>query len=270
MSLTGLFLCTFLVVHVVGNLQLFYHDEGLAFNQYTVFMTSFPLIKFISYGLYAFILLHAIDGLWLAYRNRKARPVKYAAWNNQSTWASRNMGILGTILLVFLVVHMGNFWYQYKFGYLPYRQYEENLATGEITSKSYFVNDGSRNLSESSADALAVGPAIKGKQEEYVRDGANGEKIRVTIVKDLYEQVEKTFSSDANPLAWLMVLIYVVSMAALAYHLVHGFQSGFQTLGWNHPKYNPLIRFIGTAVFAIAIPIGFALMPLYFFVRSLG
>jgi succinate dehydrogenase / fumarate reductase cytochrome b subunit len=263
MALTGLFLCSFLVVHLIGNLQLFYKDEGLAFNQYAVFMTSFPLIKFISYGLYAFILLHAFDGISLAIRNRKARPVRYAEVNNQSTWASRNMTMLGTVLLVYLIVHMSNFWFQYKFGYVPYRQYEENLTTGQIVSKSYFDAE-SRELSKSSDAALAVGPAIKGKQEEYVRDGESGEKIRVTIVKDLYAEVEESFK---NP---LLVLLYVFGMVALAYHLVHGFQSAFQTLGLNHPKYNPLIRFLSVGVFAIAIPIGFAAMPIYFYVKSLS
>ena len=63
MALTGLFLCTFLIVHVTGNLQLFKEDQGLAFNTYTVFMTTNPFIKTISYGLYAFILIHAFTGL---------------------------------------------------------------------------------------------------------------------------------------------------------------------------------------------------------------
>src|SRR5438477_12369983 len=112
MALTGLFLCLFLVVHVSGNLQLFKNDSGLAFNQYSVFMTTNPLIKAISYILYATILYHAYKGLVLAWKNQKARPVKYAAFDGKanSPWASRNMGILGTIILVFIIIHMNDFW----------------------------------------------------------------------------------------------------------------------------------------------------------------
>ncbi|MCE2846097.1 MAG: hypothetical protein LW707_03575 [Sphingobacteriales bacterium] len=81
MALTGLFLCIFLVVHVSGNLQLFKDDNGMSFNQYSVFMTTFTPIKVVSYLLYATVIVHAINGFYLMGRNRKARPVAYA-----STW----------------------------------------------------------------------------------------------------------------------------------------------------------------------------------------
>lgn len=240
MSLTGLFLCSFLVVHMSGNLQLFYNDQGLAFNRYAVFMTTFPPIKIVSYLLYASIIGHAIDGLYLAYRNRKARPVQYAQVNKSSSWASRNMAVLGTVLLVFIAVHMSGFWYQYKFGHVPYRQYTENLQTGEITAAPY-------------------AGTIKNKMEEYMKD----ESTRVTIVKDLYTEVAEAFKMLP------IVLLYVIAMFAVAYHLVHGFQSAFQTLGINHPKYNGLINFLSIGVFAVLIPLGFAAMPIYFFIKSL-
>jgi len=70
MSLTGLFLCLFLVVHMLGNLQLFFDNTGEAFNTYAYTMTTNPLIKIISYGNYFFILLHAVAyfGIsWLAH-----------------------------------------------------------------------------------------------------------------------------------------------------------------------------------------------------------
>ncbi len=77
MSLTGLFLILFLLVHMSGNLQLFNDDGGESFNIYAYFMTHNPLIKTISYGLYFFILLHTIQGIALAAKNRSARKVKY-------------------------------------------------------------------------------------------------------------------------------------------------------------------------------------------------
>ncbi|MEZ4905650.1 MAG: succinate dehydrogenase cytochrome b subunit [Spirosomataceae bacterium] len=244
MALTGLFLCSFLIVHLSGNLQLFKSDDGLAFNVYAVFMTSNPLIKTISYGLYALILVHAFEGLYLAYQNRQARGsqsyVMIDGKANSSVF-SRNMAILGTVLLVFIVVHMSNFWFEYKFGYVPYTQYEQNLVTGEVSATPY---DGQ----------------INGKMEEFIREESN---TRVIIVKDLYRSVMEGFR---NP---LLVLFYVLAMFSVSFHLVHGFKSAFQTLGINHPKYNPLINFLGAGVFGIIIPIGFALMPLFFYFKSL-
>src|SRR5690554_2068904 len=81
MSLTGIFLCVFLVIHLIGNLQLFKDDGGLSFNVYANFMTSFGPIKIVSYLLYASIVLHAVYALIITYRNRKARPVGYAVFN---------------------------------------------------------------------------------------------------------------------------------------------------------------------------------------------
>lgn len=242
MALTGLFLCTFLIVHMVGNLQLFKDDQGMAFNTYTVFMTSNPVIKTISYGLYFLILFHAFWGLWVTYQNRKARSVRYAVVNNSSSWASRNMAVLGTVLLVYLAVHMGDFWYEFKFGHLPYVEYVENVNTGALTS-------------------------VKEMEAGYTQDvkmvqfASEAEGTHTVVVKDLYKEVDESFS---NP---LIVIFYILAMVALSFHLIHGFQSGFQTLGINHPKYNPLIKFIGIGVFAIIIPIAFAAMPIYFFLK---
>jgi len=242
MSLTGLFLCTFLVIHMVGNLQLFKDDNGFAFNKYAVFMTTNPLIKTTSYLLYFTILFHAFKGLWLAFKNIKARPVKYQAFDGKanSHWSSRNMGILGTIILIFISVHMSNFWWEYKNGHVPYTRYMENIQTGEIVS-----------------DYMPKEFTMHTKLEEQTEG-----LMKVTIVKDLYREVAEEFKTE-----WWLVALYVISMAALAFHLFHGFSSAFQTLGLNHKKYNGLINIIGIGVFAILLPIGFAAMPLYFFIK---
>ncbi|MFN7313947.1 MAG: succinate dehydrogenase cytochrome b subunit [Bacteroidota bacterium] len=234
-ALTGLFLCTFLIIHVTGNLQLFKNDNGMAFNLYTVFMTTNPLIKTVSYVLYASILFHAFKGIQLTLKNRNARPVQYAgsAGGANSHWTSRSMGILGTIILVFIAVHLSDFWWEYKFGELPYVQYTENLVTGEVTSMKH--------------------APIHDSMEEWV-EGNN----KYIVVKDLFLEVKESFQ---NP---LIVIVYVLSMFALGFHLYHGFQSGFQTLGLNHPRYNPAINFLGLWVFSIIIPALFAMMPVYF------
>lgn len=121
MSLTGLFLISFLTVHMSGNLLLFQNDDGLAFNAYAKFMTTNPVIKTVSYLLYTGIIVHSVWALILSVHNRSVRPVGYAVSkaSANSSWNSRNMGILGTIVLVFLIIHMRSFWYEMKFGSLP-------------------------------------------------------------------------------------------------------------------------------------------------------
>ena len=124
MALTGLFLCSFLVGHLLGNLQLFIPiEEGgrEAFNEYAQFMTTNPLVKVLSYLTYASVLFHVIDGFVLVLQNRKARPTRYAVEKGSanSGWSSRNMAVLGTIVLVFIVTHMQNFWWKMHFGDMP-------------------------------------------------------------------------------------------------------------------------------------------------------
>ncbi len=133
MALTGLFLCLFLVGHLLGNLQLFIEGEAgrVAFNEYAKFMTSNPLIKIMSYITYASILFHVIDGFVLTIANKKARPVKYVVekGSRNSSWASRNMALLGTALLVFIVTHMMNFWWVMHFGDMPVHKGVKDLHT---------------------------------------------------------------------------------------------------------------------------------------------
>ena len=209
MALSGLFLCLFLVGHLVGNLQLFITgDEGQqAFNEYAHFMTTFPLVKLLSYLTYAAVLFHVVDGIALTMQNRKARPTGYVKEKGSAnaSWSSRNMGILGTIILVFLVSHMQNFWYVMHFG-----------PIGEV----------------------------------------NG-------LKDLHTVVMNFFGPE-NGLASLAVAGYVLAQFALGFHLIHGFQSAFQSLGLRHARYSPLIERAGL-LFGIGVPTLFASIPVYLF-----
>jgi len=127
MSLTGLFLILFLVTHLIGNLQLLYDDGGEAFNVYAKFMTSNPLIKMISYGLYFFILLHTVQGLLLWAVNKSKKGSTYVVkTKDNSSWASNNMALLGTLVLFFLFIHMGDFWLKMKMGQLDMVTYDGN------------------------------------------------------------------------------------------------------------------------------------------------
>lgn len=126
MSLTGLFLILFLVVHLGGNLQLLLADGGEAFNIYSYNMANNPLIRVVSIGNFAFILLHVVYSAILTRYNKKSRPVGYAVSKPEknSTWSSRNMGILGTFILIFLLIHLRGFWYEFKFGEIPTAVYD--------------------------------------------------------------------------------------------------------------------------------------------------
>jgi succinate dehydrogenase / fumarate reductase cytochrome b subunit len=236
MSLTGIFLSVFLVVHLVGNLQLLKDDSGYAFNAYALFMTTNPLIKTVSWGLYAIILLHAFKGLALAVTNKNTRHSRYVVSGSQqnSHWTSRNMGILGTIILAFIIVHMSDFWYSYKYGETPWKKYILEYSSGEITAVDTEKPSGNASLNY------------------------NTPIHEVLISKDLYMKVVETFKQP------LFVLFYVLSMLAIAFHLWHGFASAFQSLGLNHKKYNSLIKGLGFAI-SVLVPLGFAIIPVFIY-----
>lgn len=61
--------------------------------------------------------------------------------------------------------------------------------------------------------------------------------------------------------------VYLAGSLVLGYHLLHGFQSAFQSLGLNHPKYTPFIRKL-SVVFAIVVAVGFASFPLWALMRK--
>lgn len=213
MAATGLFLCTFLVGHLLGNLQLFVTgEEGRdAFNKYGLFMTTFPVVKALSYLTYISILLHTVDGIMLARQNRAARPVGYVKEKQSANapWASRNMALLGTITLFFIIVHMRSFWYRVHFG---------EVATYMLDGKEY---------------------------------------------QDLWTITVAAFEN------WWYTGFYVLALVALAFHLNHGFQSAFQTLGINHKRYTPIIKGIG-AVASWVVPAGFIAVALFLFIVQPG
>lgn len=204
MGLTGLFLISFLVVHCFLNSFIFFNDGGLMFNTGAHFMATNWLIRAMEVVLMLGIIIHIVQALVLTLENKKARPVGYAQINGaaNSTWYSRSMGLLGTLLLIFLIIHLAHFWVKSRFTGLP----------GE---------------------------------------DANGHE-------NLYAVMQETFKY-----AWVVV-VYCLAMISLAYHLMHGFQSAFQTLGLNHKKYTPAIKAVGFW-FSIIVPLIFAAMPIAMF-----
>ncbi len=116
-GLTGLFLCIYLIVHLAGNLLLFKSDGGEAFNKYAELLPSLLIINIIEWVLFAIFLLHIITGTYLWVLNRRARPVKYLVTEPaaSSSLFSRTMFLSGSIVFIFLVVHMKSFWYPSRF-----------------------------------------------------------------------------------------------------------------------------------------------------------
>ncbi|MEY4874984.1 MAG: hypothetical protein RL708_133 [Bacteroidota bacterium] len=205
MSLTGLFLISFLVVHVSVNSMIFMGDDGATFNTAAHFMSHNIIVRILEIGLFAGLIAHIVQGLMLWSQNNAKRPVKYAMnkGNENSKWYSRSMGILGTLLLMFLVLHLSHFWVETK----------ANL---------YLHNDAPTNT---------------------------------------YEEMKETFSQ-----LWV-VIVYVLGVISLAWHLLHGFNSAFQSVGLNHKKYTPIIKMLGVA-FSIIVPLLFAMMPIYMFLKN--
>lgn len=216
MGLTGLFLITFLVVHCTINAMIFFNDGGDTFNHWAHFMGTNLIVRTMEIGLFAGLLLHIIQGFVLWAQNNKARPVKYAMNNAaaNSKWYSRSMGLLGTLLLLFLILHIYHFWTPSRLGGIG------NIHSLEETTLVAYNNQAALNL---------------------------------------YAEMQMVFRGNLP-----VVLIYIAGVISLGWHLLHGFQSAFQTFGINHKRYTPIIKALGMA-FSIIVPLIFALMPIAFY-----
>lgn len=203
MAMTGVFLILFLIVHAGINACIFLNDGGVTFNEVAHFMSHNWIMRFLEVGLFAGLILHIIKGLTVWAQNNKARPVQYHynQPSKNSKWYSRSMGILGSLLLIFLVVHLNNFYVG--------------------TKVALYSGDQPHNL---------------------------------------FEEMKEDFSSIG------LVALYLVGVSALYWHLYHGFQSAFQTLGVHHKKYTPLIKSIGIG-YATIICLLFASMPVAIYMQ---
>ncbi|MFQ3214106.1 MAG: succinate dehydrogenase / fumarate reductase cytochrome b subunit [Marivirga sp.] len=117
---SGLFLCVFMLVHLSANCILLL-PEAISrdmYNTYSTVLRESPLIKAVAYVLYLSIVLHIVYAAIVSYRNKKAKPTAYAMNRSQenSSWSSQNMGLLGMLILLFIVVHLANFWARIKLG----------------------------------------------------------------------------------------------------------------------------------------------------------
>jgi len=197
-AFSGLFLILFLTGHLAGNLQLLIPEENGAqaqFNAYAHFMQSNPIVKVLSITTYASILLHVFLTLALTIDSRRKRSVGYKKKKSPSNSpGSKYMGVLGTVILAFIIIHLSNFWY-----------------------KAHF----------------------------------EGEKDVYGMVVDKFQKIEH-------------VLVYVISMGAIFLHILHGFQSGFQTLGLITSKTRKYFKVAGM-IYALLVPLLFALIPVWIY-----
>jgi len=210
MSLTGISLILFLVVHVGLNACIWANDGGEMFNKAAHFMGSAIVIRILEIGLFAGIFLHIIQGYVLTAQNNNRRPVNYAVdyGNKGSKWYSRSMGLLGTLLLLFLIMHIYHFWTPSRLGGIA------------------------------SIHSLEPVTYMDGKE-----------------IHNLYAEMLKVFQGNLP-----IVILYVLGCISLAYHLMHGFQSSFRTLGVHNKRYIVLIKATGMA-FSVIVPFVFAMMP---------
>jgi succinate dehydrogenase / fumarate reductase cytochrome b subunit len=118
MALTGIFLVVFLVVHCYVNANIFFGNAEENFNRAAHFMGSNLLVRITEIGLFAGFILHIVQGYKLELQNRGSRKTRYAvtAGNKTSKWYSRSMAILGTLILLFLIIHLAHFWVPSRFG----------------------------------------------------------------------------------------------------------------------------------------------------------
>ncbi len=202
MALTGIFLILFLVIHAGLNACIWAMDGGEMFNKGAHFMGSNVVPRILEIGLFAGFILHIVQSYQLTLKNKQARSVGYEVdyGNRGSKWYSRSMALLGTIVLLFLIIHLTHFWY-------PNR-----------SSQGFLL----------------------------------GEEI------NLFTTMQDTFSH-----LWV-VIVYVAGCISLGYHLAHGFQSAFKTLGVHNKRYHVMLSSLGLG-FSIIITLLFALMPISFY-----
>jgi len=196
LALIGLFLMTFLMLHLGINLCLLRDDGGEWFRAAAHFMGTNYIVKTFEIVLFAAIFLHIGLALIIQIHNWRARPIGYASRSRtQTAFGSKLMIWTGILIVLFLGLHFLNFYFAKVFG---------------------------------------------------------------DSEPDFYVMAHQLFKQP-----WA-VAVYLFFFVALGFHLVHAFQSAFQTLGLAHSKYTPVIKIIGT-LFALGVSTGFAIIPIFFY-----
>ena len=208
MALSALFLILFLIIHLAVNLTSVISES--TFNELSHFMGTNPLIQFAMQPvLLAGVLFHFIMGFVLELQNKKARGSEaYYSYNGgaNSTWMSRNMIISGIAILLFLGLHLYDFW-------------------------------------------------VVEMNHKYI------EQLAPNPDRYYHELIEKFHDP-------LRVGFYVLCFVFLCLHLLHGFQSAFQSMGWKDDARKKLISSVGNW-YSYIICGGFIFIALFHYIKFL-
>ncbi len=208
MSVTGVALILFLTFHMSMNIVALFSGEG--YNMICEFLGANWYALVATLGLAALAVIHILYAFWLTMQNRKARgSERYAVTTRPAgvEWSSQNMLVLGIVIVLGLLLHLFNFWY--------------NMMFAELTGIS-----------------VAHNPA------------------------DGYAYIQDTFACP------VYVVLYIVWLAALWFHLSHGFWSAMQTFGWNGKVWFCRWKVIGIA-YSTLLCLGFLVVVLWFAAKSL-
>lgn len=202
MSLAGIFLVIFLLVHLGINLLVIIFDDPMVYNKAAHFMGTNFVVKIFEIVLFGGILLHVIYALILQIQNWIARPKRYLKANYSNTsFFSKFMIHTAVIILVFLAIHFVDFYFKAKFGH----------------------------------------------GAEIVVDGKTYHDF-ATEVEDKFRMIP-------------FVVFYIAAFIFLGFHLIHGFQSAFKTLGFENRRYTPVIQVLAI-IYTATVVGGYSLIPL--------
>jgi succinate dehydrogenase / fumarate reductase cytochrome b subunit len=236
MALTGLGLMGFVVVHMLGNLQLFIDPEWL--NGYAQALKEKPALLWTARSILLVIfLIHVLVGIRLTQTNMDARPTRYVYQDTiQASWASRHMLLTGLVILAFIIYHLAHF----TFGVVVNANWQRSPLGVE---KNYLELAEVRDPGKREYD-----PRQTVSLSNALRKGQDARQ-------DVYGMIVSAFR---NP--WI-ALSYIVAQIVLGMHLWHGGSSWFQSLGINHPRYNRFLRAFGPTL-AVIVVVGNCSMPL--------
>ena len=205
MSLAGIFLIVFLLVHMGLNLLLIIYEDPMVYNKVAHFMSSSIMIKIFEIILFGGFLLHIIYALILQIQNWIARPSRYNKTNYSNTsFFSKFMIHTAAITLVFLVIHFMDFYIKAKLGHAS----------------------------------------------EIIVDGV--------VYHDFVSEVIDKFKILP------FVIFYIAAFIFLGFHLMHGFQSAFKTLGMDNRKYTPVIQVLAIVYCSIVVA-GYSIIPVFIY-----
>lgn len=204
MSLAGLFLIVYLIVHLGINLSLIIADSREPFNKAAHFMGTNIIVRIFEVVLFGGFLIHMIYGVIVQIQNWLARPNRYKKENySQTSFFSKFMIHTAVIITIFLVIHLLDFWVKAKlFGTVP----------------------------------------------SVIYDGKEYHDLGILVIEKF-------------KIGWI-VIFYLACLLLLGFHLIHGFQSAFHTLGLEHRVYRPIINAVGI-IYTIVITGGFMAIPIY-------